>query len=215
MKKKYLFLIGVLFIVHSIAPKLYSQYEPPPCWMDCPLSIWQLETITMRLGDICPTTPPDCFNHNLVIQFWHRHAECPDPNPPYGQISEYDCQIKSISYHENCNNMCLDQLNIFGLYNIALKKVYNWMVGEYGINPLDTAVWRAVNVSCWGKLTVEGQVIIEYCPNFSENCCWKKYHVTQVNDVNVFTLVKAYIPEGAPPNCAHDTKPCYYYCDMI
>lgn len=215
MKKKYMFIIWVLLMVHTLSPKLYSSDPPPPCWMDCPNSIWVLENIQIRLGDICSYLPFDCLNQYLTISFWHRHAECPNPNPPWNGIDNYDCQIQYMNFNEVCNTMCLSQLDIFDMYNIALKKVYEWMVDYYGINPNEPAIWRAVNVSCWGRLTDGGQDWIEYCLNYSENCCWKKYSVIEVNGVNVFTLIEAYIPEGAPPNCMLDTKPCYYSCDMV
>ncbi len=106
------------------------------------------------------------------------------------------------------------KINIFDMYKIALKRVYNWMVGEYGINPRNPTIWRAVNVSCWAKMDSAGRVIVRHCPNYSENCCWKQYSVAEVGGVNVFTLIRAYIPEGAPPDCAIWIHDCYYYCNM-
>ncbi len=110
--KKFLFMI-LLFTICLNFSKLHSQDPPPPCWMDCPNSIWILNTIDVRLGDICTHLPSECINAKLEITFWHRHAVCPDPNPPLGEINQYDCQIKSISYPEVCNVMCISQKSIY------------------------------------------------------------------------------------------------------
>jgi hypothetical protein len=121
--------------------------DAPPCWMDCPNSVWELDHTTIPLSSLGCQLPFECQGVNIEITFWRRHAECPDGmNPPDGTINAYDCQVEKIYYPSLCQTPCLANIGMFDIYKKCLKKVLDRVKITYPGN-LDN-IWRAVNVPC-------------------------------------------------------------------
>jgi len=209
--KKMIFLI----VLMSITKISLLAVETPPCWPDCPMSAWTKTYLDIPMSAFDCTPPPilGCGNPQATVEFWHRHAECDSNFPPGDSIIEYDCQITKVTFNKDTNdtcwNNCLNNKSIFDLYKIALKKVIEKMVQIYPKNA-QNEIWRVVNVPCWGRLTVDGKEVLQYCNIEDPVCCWKKYQ----KDANGnYHLIEAFQAEGPPPTCYLWTYPCYYLCN--
>ncbi|MFA5605161.1 MAG: hypothetical protein WC970_04790, partial [Dehalococcoidales bacterium] len=160
--KKFLMTFFVTLAISFFALNLNLKAQTdsiPPCQMDCLDSAWTPAT----LG---PYSMPGCPGCLVSFNYWYREAACGLWN---------DIQLGDVSITLGCLGC---PLTIDDYVAFAKDKMIRDNIIPKPEFPDCDIFWRAFTSSCWGKLVMGNDTLIQPCE--PSQCCWEVLQVCGV-----------------------------------
>ncbi|MDX9791571.1 MAG: T9SS type A sorting domain-containing protein [Candidatus Kapabacteria bacterium] len=193
MKKYSLsFLLMLIFSAFVVSNDVNAQDTIPPCDMDClPQSPWNFATSIQY-------PVPGCPGCSLSFNYWWREDACGVWN---------DIQLGDVSITLGC---LACPFTIKDYVDFARDKMIRDNPILKPVAPNCDIFWRAFTSSCWGKLVMGNDTLIQPCE--PSQCCWEVLQVCGVIGGGInYTAIDTYSPD--PEVCFIYPWPCTFTCN--